>query len=279
MKIGRIQTFPETPFQPQVGTILIREGDVVTFARSGGPNIGRTPKVGDAVSLVLWRAPSGELIATSWWYLPEGIPASWKTRALVDKDKAQYVRSNLQQFGLPDLQVVGKRWIENEAADERFVLETEPMSLSELCGNCPEVQYAPGYRVAGYSTTVFDLEGAIIGFIDSDRRLCYNAAPDIRTCVGWSAATDLGRTQHLVFNVDEAAKRVVEAMSWCPELRDGGKALNEFFFGDFMTAVKEAIPRNSGSRFEDGGAAITPLWRVATRTLKGAEHPGFPYFS
>lgn len=280
MRHGYVQAFPSNPMHPQTGTIVTEGGETFTFSRSGGPKGGRTDiKVGDPVSFCSWVDPTKVAVATQWWYRPAGTPASWKAPAFTHNDGAQYVRSNLQQFGLTDQQVIGKRWVQNDRGDERFVLETQPMELSELCGNSPEVQYAPGYKTADYMTRVFDPKGAIIGVIDSDRRFLYNSAPDIRSCIGWAVATDLGRTQHLNFNLDEAARVVTEAMGWCPELRGGDRELKEFYFGTYRDTVKEIIKRDVSTRFDDGGAAHTPLWRVATLKLKGEEHPGFPYYS
>lgn len=191
------------------------------------------------------------------------------------------IRANLESFGIIDPKVTGVLHLsDNESIpggghrfrDGREVGRVE-MSLSDICG----LRYSGlagklGVEPQTVSLRVYlEEDGRRIGHIDSDGDFDYEAAPDLRTALGWKIATDGGRTALIKdFDLDQATKSILDTV------RSRGTS-KDAFYRSFFEVVKEVFVYKHTSRFGDGYCgAVTVLWHAATREL-GEEHPGYPF--
>lgn len=190
----------------------------------------------------------------------------WEADALTP----HVIRANLQAFGLEDLEVVG---VLTDRDSGQEIGRSEPVALSELCGLryrrlAKKLGLDP--QQAGFEITILG-DRIVIGRIDSDGDFDYEAAPNLRTALGWKIATDGGRERLIeFFDLDRAARSLLDT------IRANGTE-REAFFGPYFDALKRVFVYERTSRFADGycGAA-DPLWRAATREL-GQEHEGYPF--
>jgi hypothetical protein len=114
--------------------------------------------------------------------------------------------------------------------------------------------------------------GRAVGNIDCDGRFHFVAAPNLRTALGWSLATDGGRERLIeFFDLDQAANALLSV------IRANGVE-RVVFFGPYFETLAHIFVSGRTSRFGDGcnGPAST-LWRVATREL-GEEHFGYSFY-
>ncbi len=201
----------------------------------------------------------------------------WEADALTP----HLIRDNLARLGIQDMIVIGVLYFSNNERfpngvrfrDGREAGRVE-MLLSDLCGLrhgglAKRFGVDPGkvsLRIA------IELNGKCIGHVDSDGDFDYEAAPNLRTALGWKVATDGGRVRLIEgFDLDEASRRLSEVI-----LRFG--ICKTVFLGPWMKALEKVFVYEKTSRFGDGycGAANT-LWRVATREL-GQEHEGYEFY-
>lgn len=189
------------------------------------------------------------------------------------------IRANLEAFGIQDMTVTGVLHYseKDRALNGRFRKGEEAgrieMLLSDLCGlrysGLAEMFNAELEEVFIHIDVVQD--GKVIGLIDSDGDFDYEAAPDLRTALGWKIATDGGRVCLIgSFDLDQAT-------TWLLDTIRANGIEKEAFFGTYFATLKRVFIYRRTSRFADGrfGAATT-LWHVATRAL-GKEHPGYPF--
>lgn len=189
----------------------------------------------------------------------------WEADALTP----HVIRANLETLGIADMTVTGVL----KTRDGTVLGELE-LPLSDLCGL--------RYRGVATKLGIVDLQdvgfriivrkdGEDIGHIDSDGDFDFEAAPDLRTALGWKIATDGGRV-HLIegFDLDAASSKILETVMVFGTSR-------EVFFNLYFSALKRIFMYEKTSRFSDGycGAA-TVLWRVATKQL-GKPHDGYPF--
>jgi hypothetical protein len=195
------------------------------------------------------------------------------------------VQSILSSFGIKDLEVIGKIDV---LSDKRYfklrTIETrQTWKLSELCVKSTDLgqdvrSCCQVMERVDFDINVFE-EGQRIGYIDSDCRFLFEAAPDLRTCVGWAVATDVGHSERspldpFHYDLDQAVERITSLLGTSP-LPEG--SLKEFFFRTFQPMVSEIMAWNKGSRYGGGYCTWGPLyWEVGTRLLWGKSHPGFP---
>lgn len=190
------------------------------------------------------------------------------------------IRANLDRMGVNDLTVIGVLHYSDdkpipggiEFRDGKEAGRVE-MLVSDLCG----LGYSGVANRLGIESRklsfyiVVEQDGKEIGYVDSDGRFRYKAAPDFRSALGWQIATDGGRVSLIEnFNLDEASEMVLST------IRVNGVEQNAFF-DPYFAALSRVFVAGHTSRFGDGycGAAIT-LWRVATRQL-GEEHRGYSF--
>jgi hypothetical protein len=197
-----------------------------------------------------------------------------------DAFTSHFIRANLENMGVKDLVVVGVLHFSDNKRIEggiRFRDGNEAgraeMLLSNLCG----LRYRGLAKQFGVELKdvslriVVEQNGKVIGHIDSDGDFDYEAAPDLRTALGWKIATDGGRERLIEsFNLEQEAASLLDTIRTCG-------VSEEAFFGGYFDTLKRVFVYKHTSRFGDGycGAATT-LWRVATREL-GEEHAGYPF--
>ena len=112
-------------------------------------------------------------------------------------------------------------------------------------------------------------EGNEIGFVDDNLIFHYEKAPDVKTALGWGLASDGGANNSLVdVNLDTLARKLETAIH-----QGTGE---EIFTGVWGDAIREAFQYRTTSRYSSGYCLHrAPLWKVATRTVLGEEHPGY----
>lgn len=122
-------------------------------------------------------------------------------------------------------------------------------------------------------------ESEYIGHIDSDSRFYFRAAPDLRTCLAWAVATDLGQTRVLDgYDLEADVERLSNAIRRAP-FGQADEMIEAYFFDTWMEReVQEVYGYQRSSQFSGGYCtAAARLWQVGTRTLLGNEHPGFSF--
>jgi hypothetical protein len=178
------------------------------------------------------------------------------------------IRANLEAFGLEDLPVTGTLM----GTDRTTRLGSVDLSLSELCClRYSGVADKLGHRHGDVDLSlIVEKEGVRIGRVGSDGDFDYEAAPDLRTALGWKLATDGGRVGLVRIDLDAETEAILDVV------KTNGTD-EEVFFGKFEAVVKGVFEYENGSRFADGYCgAQTILWQVATRQL-GDEHEGYPF--
>lgn len=180
------------------------------------------------------------------------------------------IRANLHAFGLEDPEVIG---VLTGRDSGREIGRSEPVALSELCG----LRHSGLAQKLGLNLEQVELsiqirrDGVPIGRVDCDGRFRFEAAPVLRTALGWVIATDGGRGRLVDFsNLDQAALALLYTIT-------NGDTERTTFFGSFSEVLKRVIVYERTSRFSDGYCgALTVLWQVATREL-GQKHEGFSF--
>lgn len=189
----------------------------------------------------------------------------WEADALTP----HVIRRNLRSMGVEDMAVTGSVcfYDGNEAG-------RADMLLSDLCG----LRYSGLAEHLGVEpsnvavTIVVEQNGKVIGRVDSDGDFDYEAAPDLRTALGWKIASNGGRVRIVeFFNLDQAAVALLDT------IRTHGVG-KEAFFGSYFETLKRVFVDGHTSRFGEDtcSSAATTLWHVATREL-GEEHRGYSY--
>lgn len=190
------------------------------------------------------------------------------------------IRANLKNLGIEDMTVVGVLYYSDDECTPgrvRFRDGKEAgrieMLLSDLCGlryNGLAKQLGVEPKDVSFRIDI-EKDGKKIGRIDSDGDFNFEAAPDLRTALGWKVVTDGGRVRQIeFFNLEQATGALLDT------IRTSGIE-KEAFFGPYFEMLQRVFVYEQTSRFGDGycGAATT-LWRVATREL-GQEHPGHSF--
>lgn len=201
-------------------------------------------------------------------------------------EKANNIAANLAKMGLEDPTVIGKINIKKEAYGTVVrVVETDPMKLSELCGRATDIRYKgievdkAGGEIVDLNIHVF-MDAVEIGYVDSDAQFNFKAARNLRDCVGWAVATDLGQERVLSYDLDVQVEALGRSIRMAPPLEaEFADVLKDFFFsGAFAQEVMKTMQYQVASRFGDGYCGVKTLfWRVGTRTLRGQEHEGFSF--
>lgn len=182
---------------------------------------------------------------------------------------AEIVRANLETFGLEDFSAVGVLL----AADGQAKLGQFETRVSELCS----LRYSGLAEKFGIECQKASLQirvekdGRRIGYVDSDGRFNYEAAPNLRTALGWKIATDGGRERSLqFFDLEKAAREILAT------IRENGTG-EQAFFGPYFEVLKRVFVYEQTTRFGNGycGAA-TIIWQAATRDL-GQAHEGYAF--
>lgn len=176
------------------------------------------------------------------------------------KTNAEWIRTNLEQFGLADLTVTA-RGCSGEKSREVFA-----GALSDLCG-------VGSMRFRGideFSLGIYVDEGPRIGYVDSDNRFRYTQAPNLRSALGWALATDGGRVRAV------ALSRPLDEL--CDELKLVMRHTSKrTYFDLYHPRLAGIFDYENGSRFGDGYCGVSPvLWSLGTRE-NGLEHPGYPF--
>lgn len=181
-----------------------------------------------------------------------------------DHEVAANIQTNLKRFGLEDERVRG------EFDGMRGKVDMGEHPLSELCA---------AWRDKRNDMRVFRDE-AEIGFIKGDGQFFFVGAPDLRQCLGWVIATDLGQEKVLDYDLDIEAGQLSATFNEAPSPDGDQDKLRTFFFdGSFSQKLKDAVKKDKSSRFDDGYyAAMNVLWHVGTRTILGRGHRGFDFY-
>lgn len=181
------------------------------------------------------------------------------------------IRANLYRFDLEDTDVTTE--LEERNSERRIATLMEPEPLSNFCGmKFHEIAQRLGIDIGTIKFAVYvKREDKEIGRIDSDGRFMYRSAPDLRTALGWSIATDGGRERIIdFFDLDKASQSILAL------IHEEGVS-EKTFFGHYFKLLQTIFKYEQTSRFADGycGAA-DDLWHVATRQL-GNEHSGYNF--
>lgn len=199
------------------------------------------------------------------------------------QQKTAFILANLKNFGVTDVVVTGKVDVRSARGDTVRAVALGSISLALLCATSSDVlsdicKAAEKGESVGCNIDVLK-DGEPIGYIDSNGRFKYTAAPDLRTCLAWAVATDRGQHESVTdYDLDSEAKNVADTFSLAPPLVGYDEYLKPHFFGEFWATVACAIGNNKGSRFSDGYCGVMCLlWQVGTRTIRGLEHKGFSF--
>jgi len=189
------------------------------------------------------------------------------------------ILTNLERFGITDMTVTGVFMGDTDptvhGALKKELCEADVL-LSHLCnvGNrnmCHELGIDPQETGWGVDA-IIKKDGQRIGCVSSNH-FYYEAAPDLRTALGWSIATEYGR-EHLIeesFDLDEAKQVILNTIN----INGTGEKV---FRGEYFQALKKrVVVYEHTSSYSDGYLGFaTMFWRLATREL-GEEHPGYPF--
>lgn len=201
------------------------------------------------------------------------------------KLEGQLIRENLARFGIEDSRVTAK--VEITAGYDGAVIRTVEVGVDLLSNFClpfslwPKVELdkSAGEKVKLWMLIFLGEER--IGYINSDGQFNFTAAPDLRVCVGWAVASDYGREKVLDYDLSFEVNKLEYAIKMASPV-DGTheEDLKKLFFeGAWKRAIVEVMQYKKGSRFCNGYCGVTTMfWEVATRTIRGREHPAFPFF-
>lgn len=208
-------------------------------------------------------------------------------RVQLPSEIAAQIAEGLKGFGLEDIPVVGRTMLlegDREHTPIR-IIETGPTTLTLLCAqadlwceHCVPRNRSAYERVRG--TLEVLRQDELIGMIDLNHVFSYSAAPDLRTCIGWVVATDLGRRRLFDYDLDVAVSAIAESVRGLGNLSTAprGEVMKVYCEGAFGEAVRVHLRQDHGSRIIGSGStqeAKRAIWQVAVRTLLGQEHAGF----
>lgn len=269
MNKGTVKFFNNSP-EKLFGFITADAGGEVFFHfNNGAEGNTRMPKKGDRLMYEVECGNRGPK-AARWAFIDQKFEPSvleWSGNAPVT---SQCFAENLKNFGLEDFVVTGKIRVRNTALNEDTAVEVGPMRLSQMCGNVWEtIKKRPGDSRGNFSIRVYR-EGAPIGFVDSDHRFHYAAAPDLRTALGWVMVSDLGPYKVLtLFHLDNEVKGLETVIRKAPVEGDE-KAILSYFSGAFTSQLKRMFKYEITTRFSDGYMGVREmLWKIGTKAIHG----------
>lgn len=267
METGTVKFFNNTS-NKLFGFITTDEGgtDVFFHFNNGPEGNTRMPQKGDRLVFDTERSMRGPK-AAKWAFEGEKLVVeepAWSGEA---PELNPTLRANLDKFGLEDIIVTGTIGVTRNY--KKVDVQIGPMHLSQMCGKVWSTIKKRRSDELALSITVFR-DGERIGFVDSDHRFHYNAAPDLRTALGWIVATDLGHVKVLHgFHLDGEVKQLEAVIRNAPT--DGNeKAVLNFYLGAFKNQMARAIKYERTSRFGDGYmGALGLIWGIGTTAIHG----------
>ena len=184
---------------------------------------------------------------------------------------AEHIRENLKLLGLSDIdQVVGDC---GQAGDRNSL---SAMHLSDLCVPIEEIveRLRHSYGEMDYERRMYVRKnGQVVGIVNYRGIFCYLHANELRTYIGWVAATDRGRSELLVgFDLDTVTSNIEKAIRAAFAQKD----LFEAYRGDWVEALKRNMSGTARHGWYDGWD-MDALWQVATRIVLGQKHQGFAF--
>jgi hypothetical protein len=199
--------------------------------------------------------------------------------------RSQKIQKNLANFGINDIKVIAIIKIKEKYGDTTAVvgeIKIGPIKLSNLCACYEKIwgkskqEVSQNKKVLDYNAKIFSADkNQPLGYIDSDSRFNFLAAPNLRLCVGWAVASDLGRNKVVEYNLDLQIKKLNCFFSLINKITNEERLKQ--CFGYFVSLLEiETMKYGIASRFSDAFCSYSNLfWKVGTRK-NGKEHSGFP---